>query len=85
MRLPFLNSRQILAYTETYALLKPELALPSARSLFDAEGQLQDPATRERLRALIEALVEWARRLERGLEPRPAQSPVLTSATRDGR
>src|SRR5206468_10629716 len=69
--------RQVLAYTETYALLKPELTLTNARSLFDAEGRLQDPATRERLRALIEALVEWAHRLERGLEPRPAQSPAL--------
>jgi chromate reductase len=74
--------RQVLAYTETYVLLKPELALPNARSLFDAEGRLQDPATRERLRAMIEALVEWARWLERGLEPQPAQSPVLTSAAR---
>ena len=69
--------RQILQGTETYTMLKPEFLLANAAPLFDAEGNLQDEATRERLRGFIDALVGWSERLQRGAEPVYAQSDAL--------
>lgn len=55
--------RQILTYTETHVLTKPEVLVMNARQRFDADGNLTDAETREWVRALVEALVVWARRL----------------------
>lgn len=51
--------RQVFLFTESYAMLKPELMIPRAWEHFDAEGRLTDEALRQRVRALVEALVVW--------------------------
>ena len=53
--------RQVFVFTESYALLKPELMMPSAEKYFDASGRLTDEHERQRVAALVEALVSWAR------------------------
>ena len=55
--------RQVFVFTESFVMLKPELMVPRAPELFDADGNLQDPAIRDRVRAVIEALIGWTRRL----------------------
>lgn len=56
--------RQILASNGSYVLPMPELHVYNAAQRFDAESVLQDENTKRRIRALVEALVGWARRLE---------------------
>jgi chromate reductase len=60
--------RQSLLFTETYVLLKPEVAVARAHEKFDAEGRLTDSATREWVGKLLVALADWAPRFP----PRPA-------------
>ncbi|MCL6642164.1 MAG: NAD(P)H-dependent oxidoreductase [Candidatus Bipolaricaulota bacterium] len=56
-----LHLREICAALEMLVLPKPELFITHAREKFDAHGQLIERETRERLRALLEALIAWAR------------------------
>lgn len=59
-----LAMRQVLASAiDAYAMIKPELLVPQAGQKFDADGNLTDDDVRERLAALIEALVAWSKRL----------------------
>lgn len=58
--------RQVFVFTESFAMLKPELMVSGAANLFDSEGNLQDEQTRNRIRSLIEALVNWAHRVGTG-------------------
>jgi len=55
--------RQSLLFTETYALLKPEVMVTKAADKFDAEGRLTDEPTRTFVRQLLEALIPWTNRL----------------------
>jgi chromate reductase len=57
-----LQLRQAFVFTQTYALLRPEVLVARADEKFDAQGRLTDEATRTRLRELLEALVIWTRR-----------------------
>lgn len=61
-----LQLRQSFVFTQTYALLQPEVLVPRAQEKFDAAGRLTDEPTRERIRALLEALAAWTRRLRGG-------------------
>lgn len=58
-----LHLRQVLAYLETHPLSRPEVLVTHAREKFDEQGRLVDEATRTRLRELLVALRDWARRL----------------------
>lgn len=59
-----LQLRQVLASgIDAYTLGKPDVLIARAGTLFDNEGNLRDEDTRERVRALLEALVDWTRRL----------------------
>lgn len=58
-----LTLRQVLLATHCYVLPSPEVYIASAPKGFDANSDLVDEATRQRVRALIEALVDWSRRL----------------------
>jgi chromate reductase len=58
-----LQLRPAFLFTEVYALLKPELAIPRCQEKFDAEGRLTDEATRGQVRKLLEALRDWTLRL----------------------
>jgi chromate reductase len=60
--------RQVLLYTESYVLLKPEVILPNARDRFSAEGRLVDESVKPRVRELLEALALWTERLRLGSE-----------------
>lgn len=60
-----LQLRQTLASgIEAYTLIKPEVMVPRASTVFDDQGNLEDDDVRERIRALVEALVDWSRKLQ---------------------
>jgi chromate reductase, NAD(P)H dehydrogenase (quinone) len=58
-----LHLRQIFTYTESLVLPKPHLYIMKAEPLFDAEGNLTDEATRERIAGMLEAFRAWIVRL----------------------
>ena len=58
-----LQLRQAFVFTQTYALLQPEVLVRGAKEKFDAEGRLVDEPTREFVRTHLAALADWARRL----------------------
>jgi chromate reductase, NAD(P)H dehydrogenase (quinone) len=55
--------RQSMVFVEALPLAKPEVMIPFAADKFDAEGRLVDERTREAIRAQLEALAAWTRRL----------------------
>jgi chromate reductase, NAD(P)H dehydrogenase (quinone) len=55
--------RQVFLNTESFVMLKPELIIPSAAALFDADGTLTDAAIIERIRTVVISLVDWTKRL----------------------
>ncbi len=55
--------RQVLLANGMHALVRPVLYVSNARDKFDADGNLTDDATREKVVKLVEALAEWTRRL----------------------
>ncbi len=55
--------RQSFVFTETYAMLKPEVLVARAQEKVDAEGRLTDEKTRAYIRELLEALLAWTLRL----------------------
>lgn len=57
-----LHLRQILVFTNSPAMLQPEVIIPRAQERFDAEGVLTDVSTRELLGRFGVALVEWVTR-----------------------
>lgn len=58
-----LHFRQIAGYLNLLVLPRPELMVPLAHQKFDADGVLTDQDARDQLKALVNALVEWTRRL----------------------
>lgn len=56
--------RQSCVFLDMHPLNKPELFVAAAGSKFDADGNLTDDETRQRVGALVEALAAWARRLK---------------------
>lgn len=59
-----LHLREICRALDMLVLPKPELFIAQAEEKFDAQGKLIDPETRQRLRALLEALVTWTQRVQ---------------------
>jgi chromate reductase len=55
--------RQMFVFTQTHALLQPEVLIPRVAERFDAHGRLDDEPTRELIRKQLVALGEWTRRL----------------------
>jgi chromate reductase len=55
--------RQVFLFTKSYVLPEPEVHVSTAAEKFDAESNLTDDRTRENIRTLVAALVEWARSL----------------------
>lgn len=53
--------RQVFVQTHSFVMVQPELRVPNAGTKFDAVGNLVDAELRERLRAFVAALVDWAR------------------------
>lgn len=67
-----LGLRQAFLFTETYAVLQPEVLVSRAHEKIDSEGRLKDEVTRNFIRELLDALVVWTFQLQRGLERREA-------------
>jgi len=61
-----MHLRHVCVFTNMLPLNKPEVRIIRAAEKFDAEGLLTDEATRKELRALLEALAAWTRRLRGG-------------------
>jgi len=58
--------RQVFLNVGVLAVVRPEVMIGQAAQKFDAELNLTDEPTREFVRKLVAALVDWARQLERG-------------------
>jgi chromate reductase len=58
-----LSLRQSFVFTDTRALLRPEVLVAQAHKKFDAEGRLTDEPTRQSVRQLLEVLADWAPRV----------------------
>jgi chromate reductase, NAD(P)H dehydrogenase (quinone) len=56
--------RQSMVFLNMYPLNRPEVMVPFAQNKVDGSGNLTDEETRKRIKALIEALVAWTRRLK---------------------
>jgi chromate reductase len=56
--------RQILVFTNSPAMLQPEVIIPRAQERFDADGALTDASTRELLAKFAAALVTWIERFK---------------------
>ncbi len=56
--------RQVASFTNMLPVNKPEVAIQRAWEKFDAEGNLTDEPSCEAIRALLQALLDWTRRLQ---------------------
>ncbi len=55
--------RQICVFLNVFPLNQPEVMIGNASERFDAEGNLTDEGTRDRIRKLLQSLVQWTERL----------------------
>jgi chromate reductase, NAD(P)H dehydrogenase (quinone) len=55
--------RQAFVFTQTYAVLSPEVLVARAGEKFDASGRLTDEKTRAIVGQLLQALADWTARL----------------------
>lgn len=58
--------RNSFVFTETIAMLQPEILVYRAHEKFDAEGRLTDEKTREFIGLLLRNLADWTRTLQAG-------------------
>jgi chromate reductase len=58
-----LQLRQAFVFTQTLAMLQPEVLVARAGEKFDAQGNLTDEATRKHLGKMLAAFAEWIGRL----------------------
>ncbi len=55
--------RQIFVYLNILPINQPEVMIGNAAERFDAAGNLTDAATKQHIQQLLQALVEWTRRI----------------------
>ncbi len=55
--------RQVMVFLNMFPVNQPEVMIGNASERFDADGNLTDEATRERVRRLLQSLVDWTRRI----------------------
>lgn len=83
--------RQSFVFTETHAMLKPEVIIPKCAERFDSTGKLADESTRTLIRTFLGAFGDWTRRMSvvavavvavvlSGCTPLHLQSPIAPSA-----
>ncbi len=58
--------RQVFVFLNMYPLNRPEVIVTFAGQKFDEQGRLTDEKAKELIRALLDALVAWARKLKAG-------------------
>jgi chromate reductase len=56
--------RQMLVFLDMHALNRPEVMIPSAHDKFDAQGNIKDEKTRQKIRELLVALAQWTVRMK---------------------
>ena len=57
--------RQTFVFVNMYPLNRPEFMLSNANEHFDGDGNLKDEETRQRIRELLTALVQWTRKMKK--------------------
>jgi chromate reductase len=57
--------RQMTLFTNMHVLNKPEMMVGKAAEKFDEQGNLTDEHTKEKLKELVHALVDWTERLNK--------------------
>ena len=57
--------RQMFVFLNMFPLNQPEVMIAKAAEKFDEEGNLKDSKTSEKIKTLLEALVDWTRRLKK--------------------
>jgi chromate reductase len=55
--------RQMMVFLNMFPVNQPEVMIGTASERFDAGGNLTDDATKDRIRQLLQNLVEWTRRI----------------------
>ena len=55
--------RQSFVFLNMYPINRPEVMMPSARERVDEQGNVTDETTRQLIQQLLEALVQWTRKL----------------------
>ena len=65
--------RQIMVFLNMFPINQPEVMIGNAADRFDAEGNLTDETTKDYIRRLLQALVEWAVRIQ-------TRQPGMTAA-----
>ena len=58
-----LQLRQAFVFTQTIAMLQPEVLVAKAQEKFDAEGRLTDETTRGFVHKFLEAFADWVKRV----------------------
>jgi chromate reductase len=61
--------RQIMVFLNMFPLNQPEVMIGNAAERFDAQGNLTDDGTKDRIRKLLQNLVAWTRRIQ---QPQPS-------------
>ncbi len=56
--------RQVFVFLNMFPLNKPEVIIPEANKKIDAEGNVTDEYTKEKIKELVEALVNWTIKLQ---------------------
>ena len=56
--------RQVFVFLNMYPLNRPEVFITFANQKFDEKGKLTDEKAKELIKALLEALVAWAKKLQ---------------------
>jgi len=57
--------RQMFVFLNMFPLNQPEVMIANAADKFGDRGNLKDPKTSEKIKELLEALVDWTRRLKK--------------------
>lgn len=57
--------RQMFVFLNMFPLNQPEVMIANVADKFDEQGNLKDPKTSEKITELLEALVDWTRRLKK--------------------
>ena len=57
--------RHMFVFLNMFPLNQPEVMIANADERFDAQGNLKDPKSSEKIKELLEALVDWTRRLRK--------------------
>ena len=55
--------RQVFVFLNIHALNRPEVMISNAPQRFDEHGVLADESTKEQIRKLLQALVDWTKRI----------------------